>query len=96
MARAIGAGIPAPSNVARRGWGFQLHRRAEDIGQCADERKPLFALANNELRAISEAIVYIRKQQAKSDLRMVEGVRFRSKERSNVVRNRAMAGPHGP
>ena len=48
---ANGAGIPAPSNatqtsisVDRRGWGFQLHRRAkvEDLDHRADERKLLF------------------------------------------------------
>ena len=85
-----GMGIPAPPQG----------RRSEDIGQHADERKPLFALANDELRAVSEAVVCVSKQQAKSDLRMVGGVRFQSKEGSDVARKRVMAGPtipyHGP
>ena len=56
--------------------------RPEDIGQRADERKLLFALANDKLRAISE-----------SDLRTAGGARFRSKERSDIAGKRAMAGP---
>ena len=79
-------GIPAPLQG----------RRPKDIGQCADERKPLFVQANYELRAKSEAIVCTSKQRAKSDLRMVGGVRFQSKERSNVARKRAMAAPPPP
>ena len=67
-------------------------RRPEDIGQRADERKSLFAQANYELRAKSEAVVCGSKQRAKSDLRMVGGVRFRSKKRSDVARKRAIAG----
>ena len=69
-------GIPAPP---------QGHR-PEDIGQRADEQKPLFALLNDELRATSEAVVCFSKRQAKSDLRMVGGARFRSKERSDIAR----------
>ena len=71
-------------------------RRPEDIGQHADEQKPLFAQANYELRAKSEAVVCASKLRTKSDLRMVGGVRFQSKEQSDVVRKRAMAGPHPP
>ena len=71
-----GMGIPAPLQG----------RRPEDIGQRADERKPSFAQANYELRAKSEAIVCASKRRAKSDLHMVGGVRFRSKEQSNVAR----------
>ena len=95
MAHAIGAGIPAPSEAID-----VCFSRPEDIGQRADERKPSFAQANYELRAISEAIVCTSKRQAKSDLRMVGGVRFWSKEQSDIARKRAMAGPtileHGP
>ena len=79
-------GIPAPPQG----------RRPEDIGQRADERKPLFAQANYELQARSEAVVCASKLRAKSELRMVGGVRFQSKERSDVARKRAMAGPHPP
>ena len=58
-------GISAPSQG----------RRPEDIGQRADKRKPLFVLANYELRAKSKAVVCISKRRAKSDLRMVGGAR---------------------
>ena len=81
-----GMGIPAPPHG----------RRPEDIGQHTDERKSLLAQANDELRAISEAVACASKRRAKSDLRMVGGVRFRSKERSDVARKRVMAGPHPP
>ena len=79
-------GIPAPPQG----------RRPKDIGQCTDERKPLFAQANYELRAKSEAVVCTGKLRAKSDLRMVGGLRFWSKERSDVAKKRALAGPHPP
>ena len=66
MALAIGAGFPAPSEVSmfalantsatsEEGMGIPAPPqgcRPEDIGQHADERKPLFALANYELRVI--------------------------------------------
>ena len=100
MALAIGAGIPAPSEVidvcfgkhqstSEEGMGIPAPpqgRRPEDIGQRADERKPLFAQANYDLRAKSEAVVCASKLRAKSDLRMVRRVRFRSNEHSDVAR----------
>ena len=100
MVLSNGAGIPAPSEVSmfalantssyeRGGDGDSSStagRRPEDIVQRADERKPLFAQANYELLVKSEAVVWASKQRAKSDLRMVGGVRFRSKERSDVAR----------
>ena len=61
---------------ARRGWGFRLHpqgRRPEDRS-AADERKPLFALANYERKA--RAVVRFSERRAPSDLLLAGRVRF--------------------
>ena len=43
-----------------------------------------------------KAVVHFSERGASSDLHLVAGVRFRSKERSDVVRKHTMADPTGP
>ena len=55
---ANGDGIPAPNDaidvcvtsisIVRRGWGFQINCRAEDLGHRADERKPSFLVQSRK------------------------------------------------
>ena len=44
----------------------------------------------------AKAVVRFSERRASSDLRLAGGARFRSKERSDVVRKRAMADQTGP
>ena len=75
------------SSERGRGWGWGISdqpqgRRPEYLGHRADERKPLFG-----------------KRRAPSDKRSIlltaRGVRYWSKERSDVAKNRAMGGQRG-
>ena len=76
-------------SVDWRAWGFQLHRRAKGPRTLATEQ-------------MSESRRFLRKQEkrrALSDKRSIlltaGGVRFWSKKRSDVARNRAMGGQRG-
>ena len=107
---ANGDEIPAPSNAINvctskhqstliGGDGdFVSNRRAEGprIGpQQMSESRCLRKQTTSSKRK-AKAVVRLSERRALSDLRMAGGARFRSEERSDVVRKRAMADPTGP
>ena len=110
MDRANGDEIPAPSNAIDvcaskhqsaliGGDGdFVSIRRAKGprIGpqQMSESRCLRKQTTSSERKA--KAVVRFSERRPSRDLRMAGGARFRSEERSNIVRKRAMADPTSP
>ena len=99
---AMGAGISALSNAIDV--CFSIHQSAL-ISRDGDSRSTEGPKARSPKAAeqMSESRRFLRKQEKRralsdkrSDLLTVGGVRFWSKERSDVARNQAMGGQRGP